>query len=120
MKFLVAVLVSMAFISGCQQSEPKQERYQLQTSTDGHVYRLDKISGEVALVSPDGMRIVGAPKDPLGIRGNSKEHPKKMKIGKYDVEEIAPNEDALEKICQERLSKAVKAELERRKAERKK
>lgn len=43
------------------------DKFSLVASTDGKVYRLDRKTGEVALIGPDGIRIIGSPKDPLGI-----------------------------------------------------
>lgn len=52
------LLSALALLSGCSDSE-KQERYQLTSSGDGKLYRLDKKTGGVALITPDGIRNVG-------------------------------------------------------------
>ena len=78
------LILSLFFFTGCQDLQ-FQDRYQLACSSDGKVYRLDKKSGEVALVTPDGIKVIGASDDPLGIRG---EHGKKFKVGRFEVEEI--------------------------------
>jgi hypothetical protein len=83
MKSLVVAL-SLLLFAGCQNFQ-LQDRYQLVSSSDGKVYRLDKKSGEIALVTPNGIRIIGAFNDPLGIRDESG---KKFKVGRFEVEEV--------------------------------
>jgi hypothetical protein len=66
--------LSFVLLTGCgsafNQSKPADkpaDKFSLVASTDGKVYRLDKQTGEIALVSPDGIKIIGSSKDPLGI-----------------------------------------------------
>jgi len=51
---LLILLVALASLAGCDRPSA-QPRYQLVTTTDGKIYRLDIETGAVHFVSPDGM-----------------------------------------------------------------
>lgn len=63
MKHVALVLIATCVLTACDipqggtgPSTP-QPRYQL-VAIDGHVYRLDAVTGAVALISPDGMLVL--------------------------------------------------------------
>ena len=49
-------------------AEKSTDKFSLVASTDGKVYRLDKQTGDVVLIAPEGIKPIGKPNDPLGIR----------------------------------------------------
>ena len=55
-KMVLALIVALV-LSACN-NFPSHDKYQLATSTDGNVYRLDKSSGEVWLIRTDSMEKV--------------------------------------------------------------
>lgn len=63
MKAFLLLAMTVGLV-GCDKHNA--ERYQLTSSADGNVYRLDKKTGEVGLVRPDGVHIVGS-QDPLSV-----------------------------------------------------
>ena len=74
----ILFFLSLVFLTGCgsanwpskapdKSTDKSTDKFSLVASTDGKVYRLDKQTGEIALVGPDGIKIIGSPKDPLGI-----------------------------------------------------
>lgn len=77
MKRVLFILI-LVLLTGCgkadwlskapdKSTDKPADKFSLVASTDGKVYRLDKQTGEIALVGPDGIKIIGSPKDPLGI-----------------------------------------------------
>jgi hypothetical protein len=68
----VSIFLLVLALVGCGKSE-SEDRYQLTSAGDGKVFRLDKRTGEVALVTPDGIRPVGESKeDSLGLFAGEK------------------------------------------------
>jgi len=74
MKRMLFVL-SLVLLTGCGSAicpnksiEKSSDKFSLVASTDGKVYRLDKQTGDVVLITPEGIKPIGAPNDPLGIR----------------------------------------------------
>lgn len=55
MKRLLFLIMLSGFIISCTRFYPNQQ-YQLVASTDGRVYRLNKTSGEVWLIEPEGTK----------------------------------------------------------------
>ena len=56
MRFLVVVGVTLILgISGCDLSPAQSKRFLLTESERGEVYRLDTQTGEITLVTPDGL-----------------------------------------------------------------
>ena len=67
--------LSLVLLTGCgsgfspsNPAEKTTDKYSLVASTDGKVYRIDKQTGDVVLITPEGIKPIGAPNDPLGIR----------------------------------------------------
>jgi len=67
--------LSIVLLTGCgsafcpnKPTEKSTDKFSLVASTDGKVYRLDKQTGDVVLITPEGMKPIGAPNDPLSIR----------------------------------------------------
>ncbi len=63
----IVVLFGFIFLAGCNDF-PTAAPYALVSASDGAVYRINKKTGEIALVTRDGVKIIGAANDPLGIR----------------------------------------------------
>jgi hypothetical protein len=57
MRNLAVVLLVIVFVTACNDFISR-EKYQIATSTDGNVYRLDKSSGEVWLIKENSMEKV--------------------------------------------------------------
>lgn len=51
------ILFCFVFLTGCNNCSAPT-RFELICSTDGRVYRLDKKTGEVSLVTPEGMKTI--------------------------------------------------------------
>ncbi len=68
----ILLFLSIALLAGCgnvTNDDKSFDRFSLVASTDGKMYRLDKKTGEIAIVGTDGIKIIGTPaNDPLGIR----------------------------------------------------
>lgn len=70
------LLLGMFIVAGCGRQTSAPAQYQLANSSDGKVYRLNTSSGEVCLVTPDGLTPV-----PVLIGD-------KKKIGRFEVQEV--------------------------------
>jgi len=86
MRVIVAIIACL-IISGCENYK-SQDRYQLVTSASGAVFRLDKQTGDVAQVTDQGLRPIGRPDDPLGIRDADVSVPPEKTVGKYKVRQL--------------------------------
>jgi len=62
-----ALIFGILLLSACRET-PRNDRYSLHSSSDGTVYRLNVETGEVAVIDPRGVRVIGPTNDPLGIR----------------------------------------------------
>ena len=67
--------LSFVLLTGCgsafnpsKPADKPADKFSLVASTDGKVYRLDKQTGDVVLITPEGIKPIGKPNDPLGIR----------------------------------------------------
>ncbi len=54
MRYFVVFLLTALFLTACD-NLTSRDKYQIATSTDGNVYRLDKASGEVWLIKGNTM-----------------------------------------------------------------
>ncbi len=85
-KFIGAI-VACFILSGCENYK-SQDRYQLVSSANGAVFRLDKQTGDVVQVTDQGLTPIGKPGDPLGILGGDVAMPEESTVGKYKVKKL--------------------------------
>jgi len=51
---LVCIFACTSLLLGCNQPS-SQEKYQLQTTAEGKVFRIDKNNGDISLATPEGL-----------------------------------------------------------------
>ena len=57
-RFIIFTIIVFSLVA-CEKGH-STDVYQLTTSSDGRVYRLNKITGEIWLVEKDGLKVIGS------------------------------------------------------------